>query len=242
MQTYKEKILTELRDWETEMLRRPGILNKAAKALQQKINNLIPEKVHKTITTVVENIFKGVLVGSNFITGKPKPMQNLALVDKDVQALIKIFRTSAAAEGGFTGAGGILLSFADFPALIGIKIKMLFDIASKYGYDASDYKERLYILHVFLLAFCSDARRAEVYGQLKNWEEYHKTLPEKLSEFDWRIFQQEYRDYLDLAKMAQMIPVIGAAVGVVVNYKLINKLGKTAVNAYHLRLLNEGKL
>ncbi|MGI8581540.1 MAG: EcsC family protein, partial [Chitinophagaceae bacterium] len=55
---------------------------------------------------------------------------------------------------------------------------------------------------------------------------------------DWRTFQQEYRDYIDLAKMAQLIPVIGAPVGVVVNYRLIKKLGITAMNAYRMRILN----
>jgi len=54
--------------------------------------------------------------------------------------------------------------------------------------------------------------------------------------FDWRTFQQEYRDYIDIAKMAQLIPGIGAVVGVVVNYKLIKQLGNTAINAYRMRL------
>ena len=119
---------------------------------------------------------------------------------------------------------------------------MLYDIASKYGYNVANYHERLFILHVFLLAFCSDAKRAETYGHIKNWESYRQTLPEKMGDYNWRVFQQEYRDYLDLAKMAQMMPVIGAAVGLVVNYKLVTKLGKTAMHAYHLRLINDGKI
>ena len=61
-------------------------------------------------------------------------------------------------------------------------------------------------------------------------------MPNDINQFDWRNFQQEYRDYIDLAKMAQLIPGIGAVVGVVVNYKLINQLGKTAMNAYRMRL------
>jgi hypothetical protein len=36
--------------------------------------------------------------------------------------------------------------------------------------------------------------------------------------------------------MAQLVPLIGAPVGVVVNYGLIKKLGKTAMNAYRMRL------
>ena len=37
--------------------------------------------------------------------------------------------------------------------------------------------------------------------------------------------------------MAQLVPVIGAPVGAVVNYRLIKKLGITAMNAYRMRLL-----
>lgn len=56
--------------------------------------------------------------------------------------------------------------------------------------------------------------------------------------FDWKTFQQEYRDYIDIAKMLQMVPEIGAVVGAYANYKLMDKLGNTAMNAYRLRLLD----
>ncbi len=62
-----------------------------------------------------------------------------------------------------------------------------------------------------------------------------KTHPTTLDDVDWRRFQQEYRDYIDLAKMAQMIPLIGAPVGAVVNYRLLHKLGETAIEAYRMR-------
>jgi hypothetical protein len=54
---------------------------------------------------------------------------------------------------------------------------------------------------------------------------------------DWRRFQQEYRDYIDLAKLMQLVPGIGAAVGVYVNHKLTRQLGNTAMNAYRTRAL-----
>ena len=73
---------------------------------------------------------------------------------------------------------------------------------------------------------------------MNNWSVQKKTLPEDIHDFDWRNFQQEYRDYIDIAKMAQLIPGIGAVVGVVVNYKLISKLGSTAMNAYRMRLFS----
>jgi hypothetical protein len=160
-------------------------------------------------------------------------------MEETVKKRIEFYRTTAAAEGGVTGAGGILLGLADFPILLSLKIKMLFDIAALYGFDVSDYKERWYILHIFQLAFSSQQHRRKVYQQIENWEEESKELPNDIHAFDWRSFQQEYRDYIDLAKMAQLIPGIGAVVGVVVNYRLINKLGESAMNGYRMRLFSD---
>jgi hypothetical protein len=50
-------------------------------------------------------------------------------------------------------------------------------------------------------------------------------------------FQQEYRDYIDLPKLAQMIPIVGAPIGAVVNWRLVERLGETAMNGYRMRWL-----
>jgi hypothetical protein len=102
-----------------------------------------------------------------------------------------------------------------------------------------DYKERIYILHIFQLAFSSQEHRRNIFLQMQNWDEKKHQLPDDIHAFDWRPFQQEYRDYIDLAKMAQLIPGIGAVVGLVVNYKLIKQLGTTAMNAYRMRLYKQ---
>ena len=125
----------------------------------------------------------------------------------------------------------------DFPILIGLKLKLLFDISSMYGFNVKDYKERVYLLHIFELAFSSHVHRRKIYLEMVDWNQKSKDLPEDIHQFDWRNFQQEYRDYIDLAKMAQLIPIVGAPVGFVVNSRLIKKLGKTAMNAYRMRLL-----
>lgn len=162
---------------------------------------------------------------------------NLQATEERVQKKLDFYRNTAAIEGGLTGAGGILVGLTDFPLLIGIKLKFLFDIAAVYGFDVNDYKERVYILHIFELAFSSDEHRKNIYLKMTDWEEKKKSLPDDMNQFDWRNFQQEYRDYIDLAKMAQLIPLIGAPVGIIANYRLMKKLGITAMNAYRMRLL-----
>ena len=210
-------------------------MNRLSKRMQTKINSYIPEKIHKAITTAIKQMIRGVLFSYQYMTREAAAKAQLEEVETQVQRTINQYKRTAAAEGGITGAGGILLGLADFPILLGIKLKMLFDIASLYGFDVRDYKERVYILHIFQLAFSSQDHRREIFRQIQDWETEKKKLPDDIHQFDWRTFQQEYRDYIDLAKMAQLIPVVGAPVGAVVNYRLIRKLGNTARHCYHMR-------
>jgi hypothetical protein len=236
MTSYEEHAIQELRTWQHQMLGTPTFANKLAKRMQVKLNSYIPEKIHAAITATIKQMVRAVLFGSELTTRKPYPFTNLQLTEALVLERINFYRRAAAAEGGITGAGGILLGFADFPLLLGLK---LFEIAALYGYSAEDYRERVYLLHIFQLAFSSQEQRRKVYLHIEKWQEQVRYLPEDIHEFDWRTFQQDYRDYIDLAKMAQLIPIIGAPIGAVVNYRLINKLGITAMNAYRMRWLKE---
>ncbi|RYY31545.1 MAG: EcsC family protein [Chitinophagaceae bacterium] len=236
---FEKNALKELQVWQTQMLKRPGLFNGMAKRLQTRINNLIPEKVHQAITTVIKQMIRGVLFGAESTSTPALTEKSLAEREQIAEGKIDFYRKTAAVEGGITGAGGILLGLADFPILMGIKIKLLFELAGVYGHEVKNYKERLYILHIFQLAFCSDEQRKDCYLQMQNWDSVARNLPADINDFDWRTFQQEYRDYIDLAKMAQLIPVIGAPVGVIVNNRLLRKLGKTARMAYRMRYFDQ---
>jgi hypothetical protein len=237
MDSYVAELLPDLKRWQREMQKRPSVFNALSKKMQVKINSWIPEKIHRAITTTLKQMTKAVLFGARHTTGQV--LQEMSLRGREHLVFKKIdtYRDTAAIEGGITGAGGILMGLADFPILIAIKIKLLFEIAALYGFDTTDYKERVYILHIFELAFSSHEHRRNVYTKMEDWDLKSKELPPDINEFDWRNFQQEYRDYIDLAKLAQLIPGIGAPVGIVVNNSLLKKLGKTAVNAYRMRII-----
>lgn len=239
MDTYEHHALHELRRWQHKVTRKPSLTSRLSRKLQQRINKAIPERVHQAITTAIRQMIKAVLFGSGITTNKMLLDASLREREALVLERVEFYKKTAAVEGGVTGAGGILLGLADFPLLLGLKIKMLFEIASLYGYDVNDMRERLYILHIFQLAFSNQQHRREVYEQIADWQQKYQDIPHNLDDFNWRTFQQEYRDYIDLAKIAQLIPVIGAAVGLVVNYKLVNKLGETSMNAYRMRWLSQ---
>lgn len=233
---YKEKVNDELQAWERKILMKPSMINRLSKKAQTKVNTLIPEKVHTIMTESIKNMVKATLFGSNITTNKNRIAEtSLSARDELLKEKLSIFRKTAVIEGAGTGAGGVLLGIADFPLLLSIKMKFLFEAATVYGFDTNDYEERLFILHVFKLAFSHDEKRRDTFEIIKNWEEQRKHL----TDMDWQEFQQEYRDYIDLIKMLQLIPGFGAIIGAYANYNLLDQLGETAMNAYRLRVINE---
>lgn len=239
MDNYQQQVALELQFWKIELMKKPSLMGNIATKVQEKINSYIPQKVHNAITATIKQMVKAVLFGSE-ITSSDLPPAEMTLMHREALVKTKIdnYCKTGAAEGGITGADGFLMSMADFPILIGIKIKLLYEICALYGFNSSDFRERLYILHIFQLAFSSKTGSQKVFNQMENWDEKLFLLPENGDGFDWQTFQQEYRDYIDLAKLAQLLPVVGAAVGAVANYQLVKKLGKTAMMCYRMRKLN----
>lgn len=235
MSAYEEVIRLEVEEWKKRMQRKPSFTNQLSKKLQTKINSVIPEKIHIAITNAIKQMTRAVCFGAEFTTPEPLFKESLQLREIRVRERIKFYSNTAAAEGAITGAGGILLGLADFPIWLSLKMKMLFEIAALYGYNVSGYKERIYILYIFELTFSSQEHRRKIFDVLDNWDHHQKKLPDDINTFDWRSFQQEYRDFIDIAKLLQLVPGIGAAVGAVVNYRLTNKLGSMAMNTYRMR-------
>ncbi len=234
---YDQLAIQELKKWQEKSSKEPSPYSRLTKSVQKKINRVIPEKFHEVVTEAIKAMVKAVLFGSKYTTSKPLTEASLMEREKLIKKKFNYYRGSAVASGAGTGAGGFLLGLADFPILLGIKMKFLFSVASLYGFDVKGYKERLFILHVFQMAFSNADKRVETYQIITNWNEFADKLPPTLEDFNWREFQQEYRDYIDLAKMLQMLPGLGAVFGAFANFRLMDRLHNTALNCYRLRVL-----
>ncbi|MEQ2525618.1 EcsC family protein [Bacillaceae bacterium CLA-AA-H227] len=234
MTKYELQAYEEIQQWKRKLLKRANLVQRLSKKAQVKINEKIPEKAHQIITDAIKNMVKMTIAGSSFTT-KMNDSRNRSLEDRDkeLEQKISLYRKTATVEGAGTGAAGLLVGLADFPLLLSIKMKFLFEAAAVYGFDTKEYEERLFILHVFKLAFSSDEKRRETLEIIENWEERKK----EIIDMDWQEFQQEYRDYIDFVKMLQLVPGIGAVVGAYANYNLLDQLGEVAKNAYRIRLL-----
>jgi hypothetical protein len=237
MEVYEKQVYDELKSWKQSIHEDPSLFGTMAKSVQSGINNVIPERIHKIMTDAIRQMTKSVIFGAYLTTQKKNKIDLLSGIEEKVKEKIDIYSKTAAAEGGVTGDGGILMGLADLPLWLSIKIKMLFEIGNLYGYDLSDYKERIYLLQIFQLTFSRHQERKKIFDRINKWDKEKEKLPENINDFDWRTFQIEYRDYLDLAKLLQLIPGFGAIVGIYINHKLTRRLGHFAMNAYRMRLL-----
>jgi hypothetical protein len=215
------------------MMKRPGAINKASTAIQAQTQKLIPQKAQDFITASIQKMTIMIMTGSRLLT-KTELSHNLSLGESDylVEQAFKIYDKTAMAQGFGFGLGGILLGLADFPALLSIKVKFLFDCAKYYGFDVNQESDKLFILYIFQLAFCNDQRRAKLFPVIKHWAD---APPDKV---DWEVFQTEYRNYIDLAKLMQLLPVVGSVAGATANHSLMKKLKTTAMNCYRMRIFS----
>lgn len=230
---YYKTITKELADWESKMTKRPGLANRASKGLQSKIHGLVPQKAQDIITSAVKAMVQGIISGSSVLTSTERA-ESPTLSESDFMAekAYATYHKLAVAQGVGFGLGGILVNLADFPTLLSIKMKFLFDCAKLYGYDVDDENERLFMLYVFQLAFSCDKRRLEIFPIIKDWNAHVSDIG-----MDWQSLQIEYRDYLDIAKLLQLLPVVGALAGGTANHNLIKKLKITAMNSYRMRAI-----
>lgn len=240
--TDEAAVRAEVAVWRARQLRPPGLWDRATRGAQVRINRIIPERVHAIITAGIAAMTGGIMTGSDLLKVRPLADGSLAAREIRVRQVISRYRNTAGVEGGVAGAGGFVLAAADFPALMAIKVRMLGEIVGGYGWgagtDGDSGRERLFVLHIFHLAFASAARRPEALATLEAWID-HRDQPDGIADYDWRSFQIEYRDHIDLAKMAQLIPVVGAPIGAVVNWRLVDRLGETAMMACRIRWLAE---
>lgn len=169
---YETKVRSEVEIWKRKLIKRSSMVKRLTEKAQGKLNQFIPEKAHQLITESIKKMIQTTLFGSDFLT-KKRDTTALSLEEKEklINEKLGVYKRAAAVEGAGTGAGGILLGLADFPLLLSIKMKFLFEAAAIHGYDTSKYEERLFILNIFQLAFSSDEHRRNVLSIIENWEQ-----------------------------------------------------------------------
>lgn len=169
---------------------------------------------------------------------------NLSEVDSIVGFLGAKYKGIAALEGAGTGLAGAFGIPPDLIALISMNLRAIGEYATYYGFNNESQEERLFALNVLTYASSpTDASKQLAMAQLvriakdvaknKAWRDLEKHA-------FVQIIQQIAKALgirLTKAKLAQAIPLTGAAVGAGFNAYYTTKVCETAFNLYRERFL-----
>ncbi len=143
----------------------------------------------------------------------------------------------AALSGGGTGLGGALLLAADIPVLFTVNFRLIQQIAAAYGFPLKGPEYTPLVVSIFNVAASgsrdakSDALRelsvagaAFAHGSGYRGRAAQGTLREQMGHLP-----REIAKNLASAKLGQLIPIAGAALGAGVNYWFTDQTAQAAV-------------
>ena len=164
---------------------------------------------------------------------RDQPLEDLDAVAKDYASQNSVL---AALSGGGAGLGGALLLAADIPVLFTVNFRLIQQIAAAYGFPLKGPGYTPLVVSIFNVAASgsreakSDALRelavaaSAVDGGGYRARKAQGTLREQLGHVP-----REIAKSLGAAKLGQMIPIAGAAVGAGVNYWFTDQTAQAAV-------------
>ncbi len=165
-------------------------------------------------------------------------------VDRALGWLDVKYKSVAAAEGAATGAAGLPGIPVDIVAIVGINLRGIGEYATYCGFNISEQPERLFAMDV--LAFASsptDGAKQAALAQLvriakdaaakKTWKELEQhsfvNIVRKIAE--------SLGSRLTKAKLAQLVPYLGAGVGAGFNTYFTTRVCDASFFLYRERLL-----
>ncbi|MCD7034865.1 EcsC family protein [Metabacillus sp. GX 13764] len=231
---YEERILYEVLQWKLKLHKRASLVRRTSKSVQAKLQSFLPKKADRMLAAAFKQLATGILAAPVYKKGNSS--LQLEEMDRKARNAISLYQKTAAAEGAGTGAGGLLLGTLDLPFFFGLQAKLLSEVAAAYGLPAAD---KHFLAHLFWLSYASEKDADLLIRRIENWQEDKRPL----SKDEWKSFQQDYLDSIELAKLLQVIPGLGALTGGTANYQLAGRLGTDAMNACRARIFKEkGKL
>lgn len=159
----------------------------------------------------------------------------LAIMDRTA-AELKSSRTAiATVQGATTGIGGIFTLAIDIPAILGLSLKIIQEIAICYGYDPKLKEERIFAVKVMQFSSSDIVGKKAILDELSSYgsEAHGNHLLSQLQ--GWREVVTVYRDNFGWKKLFQMIPVAGMLFGAIINRSTLNDVAEAATMLYRKR-------
>lgn len=159
----------------------------------------------------------------------------LSILNLTAEQLASSRSKMATLQGATTGIGGIFTLAIDIPAILGLSLKIIQEIAICYGFDPKSKEERVFAVKVMQFASSDIVGKKAILDELSAYEEVNRSN-QMLSQLQgWSEVVAVYRDNFGWKKLFQMIPVAGMLFGAFINRGMLNNVAEAATMLYRKR-------
>jgi hypothetical protein len=167
-------------------------------------------------------------------------------VDKTVGYLAAKYKVMAGGEGAAAGTLGFPGIAIDIPVLVSLALRAVNEYATYYGFDLSLQHEQAFAVSILGAASCPTVAAKQVamaelsklsvlISQPKTWAELQRLVSVQVIKRIALVLGIR----LTKAKLAQVVPLVGAGVGAGFNASYVAKVTRTAYQLYRERFLIE---
>lgn len=163
----------------------------------------------------------------------------LAVMDGAADEFARSRTLFATAQGATTGFGGIFTLAIDIPAILGLSLKVLQEMAMVYGYDPNDKHERVFVIKCLQFASSDIVGKKAVLEELADFDNEHRQRDAISQLQGWREVVTIYRDNFGWKKLFQLVPVAGMIFGAVLNRSTLQDVAEAGKMLYRKRRVLE---
>ncbi|MDR0126967.1 MULTISPECIES: EcsC family protein [Bacillus] len=247
--------LKEIEKWEKEQ-QKVWFWEKLSRLPFQMLDKLTPAFIQKKIGLLLDEMGNYIQSGGVYLTSEKGIIHQFQkkCADESIQRIedienapIEVMdaisehmgknRTNlATVQGATTGVGGMFTLAADIPAVLGLSLKTLQDIAVTYGYDPKNKEERVFIIKCLQLNSADVVGKKSILKELKSYHASEGKHENMISQIQgWREVVYNYRDSFGWKKLFQLVPIAGILFGAVSNRSQLKGIAETGMMQYRKR-------
>lgn len=249
-----EAALQEIRQWEKSQ-KDIWFWEKLGRLPFMLLDKITPRFIHEKLGTAMDELGGYIQNGGRYLISEKKVMSLLAdqarraeaeslaeyplsVMDGVAGQLSASRANIATIQGASTGIGGMFTLAADIPAVLGLSLKIIQEIAICYGFDPKEKEERVFAVKVLQFAssdivgkraIIEDLSAAQSEGTVKRQQAMISQLQ------GWREVAAAYRDNFGWKKLFQLVPIAGMIFGAFINRGMLQDVAEAAQMLYRKR-------
>ncbi|NOU97127.1 EcsC family protein [Paenibacillus sp. LMG 31456] len=163
----------------------------------------------------------------------------LAVMDRVADELGESRTNMATVQGAATGFGGLFTIVADIPAMLGLSLKVLQELALCYGFNPRDPRERTFIIKCLQFSSSDIVGKKAILEELAEYDNQDMSVQVMSQLQGWREVVSAYRDSFGMKKLFQLVPIAGTLFGAYSNRESLHQVAETGKMLYRKRRIVE---